>query len=258
MIKTIIVDDDSFHIESMLSLLNENFKQVEVIATSTNVPDAVKKIGELKPLLVFLDIEMSPYTGFDLLEMVEERDFEVIFTTSYQKYAIQAIKASALDYIEKPLNKALLAEALQRFKAKSGKAKVTNLLSNFKLNSESQKIALSDKSGLNFFELKNIIRCQSDNSYTEFIILSEGEKSKEIVKIIVSKGFNDFEDFLVDKGCFYRVHNQHLVNINHIKKYVKDDGGYLIMDDNLNVTIPVARSRREDFLSYLKTKGIII
>lgn len=257
MIKTIIVDDDSFHIESIVTLLNDHFKQVEIIATSTNVPDAVKKIDSLKPLLVFLDIEMSPYTGFDLLEMVKERDFEVIFTTSYQKYAIQAIKASAIDFIEKPLNIAVLTEALQRFKVKSGQAKMTNLLTNFKLNSEDQKIALSDKTGLHFFEVKNIIRCQSDNSYTEFFILNEGVKSKEIIKIIVSKGFNDFEDFLVDKGRFYRVHNQHLVNINHIRKYVKDDGGYLIMDNSCE-TIPIARSRREDFLSYLKNKGITL
>jgi len=96
MISTVIVDDDVFHIEALTKLLKSHFSQVKIVAVSSNVPDAVEKIDKLKPQLIFLDIEMSPYSGFDLLEMVSERNFEVIFTTAYQQYAIQAIKASAL------------------------------------------------------------------------------------------------------------------------------------------------------------------
>ena len=176
MIRTIVVDDDVLHLQSLVGLLGEHFKQVEILATSTDVPDAAKKIDELKPQLVFLDIEISPYTGFDLLEMVDNRDFEVIFTTSYNRYAVQALKASALDFIEKPIDKDSLGEALLRYKEKTGKLKMQNLLVNFKLSNEDQKIALSDKSGLHFYELKNIVRCQSENSYTEFHILGESQK----------------------------------------------------------------------------------
>jgi two-component system LytT family response regulator len=239
-------------------MLNEHFKQVEIIASCQNVTDGVNKIDELKPQLVFLDIEMEPYSGFDLLEMVDERDFEVIFTTNYQKYAIQAIKASALDFIEKPIRKASLEEALLRYKVKTGNAKVLNLLANFKLSEEDQKIALPDKNGLSFFEVKNIVRCRSDNSYTEFYISNGNFNPPTITKMVVSKGFNDFEDFLMDRGFFYRVHNQHIININHIKKYVKDDGGYLIMDDKSTVPIPIARARKEDFLNFLHSKGMLL
>jgi len=258
MIKTIIVDDDYLHLESLEAMIKEHFKQVEIIALCQNIADAINKIDVLKPQLVFLDIEMGTHTGFDLLEMIEHRDFEVIFTTSYQKYAIQALKASALDYIEKPIRKANVEEALLRYKEKTGKARMLNLLANFKLNEEDQKIALPNRKGLSFFEVKNIIRCKSDNSYTEFIVSDESCNPLQISKIVVSKGLNMFEDFLIEKGFFYRIHNQHIVNINHIKKYVKDEGGYLIMDDKSGVPIPIARARRDDFLNYLQSRGIIL
>lgn len=258
MIRTIIVDDDELHLQSLIDLLGQYFKHVEIVATSNNVPDGANKISTLKPHLVFLDIEMSPYTGFDLLEMVDERDFEVIFTTSHNRYAIQAIKASALDFIEKPLDKNSLGEALLRYKEKIGKLKMMNLLDNFKLKNEDQKIALSDNNGLHFYELKNIVRCQSDNSYTEFHVLGENQKDGSTQKIIVSRAISDFEDFLVGKGFFYRIHNQHIVNINHIKKFAKDNGSYLVLDVNPRETIPVARSRKDDFVSFLRSKGIIV
>jgi two-component system LytT family response regulator len=132
------------------------------------------------------------------------------------------------------------------------------LLANLKLNNDDQRIALPDKNGLNFFEIRKIIRCQSDNSYTDFFILDESARKKGSIKMVVSKGFEHFEDFLIGKGLFYRVHNQHIVNVNHIKRYIKDNGGYLIMDDNSGEMIPVARARKEDFLNHLKSKGIIL
>lgn len=118
-------------------------------------------------------------------------------------------------------------------------------------------IALPDKNGLIFFEIMKIIRCQSDNSYTEFFILDERSKKKGFIKIVVSKGFEHIESFLLNKGFFYRVHNQHIVNINHINKYIKSDGGYLMMNDNSGAIVPVARARKEDFLNHLKSRGII-
>lgn len=258
MITAILVDDDHYHLEALQTILSENFKQVEVLAMCSDVPEGAKVISELRPQLVFLDVEMSPYTGFDLLEMVEDREFEVIFTTSYQQYAIQAIKASALDYISKPVTIQQLSEALQRYKSKTGVERMKNLLDNFKLADERQRIALYDGGGLSFFELKNIVRCQSDNAYTEFYIRENDDKNTVLRKIEVSRGMAYYEDILISKGVFFRVHNQHIVNIYHIKKYNKEDGGYLVMDDNTGETIPVARARKEEFLAFLKRHGMIL
>jgi two-component system LytT family response regulator len=126
-----------------------------------------------------------------------------------------------------------------------------------KPNQDDHLIALADKNGLNFFEIRNIIRCQSDNSYTEFFILDESNQKKDVIKIIVSKGFEHFENFLVTKGFFYRVHNKHIVNIYHINKYIKSDGGFLMMDDDTCAVVPIARARKEDFLKYLKSMEIL-
>lgn len=255
MIKAILVDDDFMHLGSLQKLLSEEFKQVEVMATCANVPDAVSKVNRLKPQLVFLDIEMSPYTGFDLLEMVDERDFEVIFTTSYQRYAIQAIKASALDYIEKPIGKEKLGEALQRFRHKTSQANIKNLLENFRLPNENQRIALPDSCGMSFYETKRIICCTSDNSTTYFQIKTDDLKTP-VKRIAVSKGLAIWEDFLFEKGFFFRVHNRYMVNINFIKRFVKSENAYLVIDHLEH--IPVARNRKDELIRFLKTKGMVL
>lgn len=127
-----------------------------------------------------------------------------------------------------------------------------------KLNDIDQKIALPDKDGLNFYLVKKIIRCHSDNSYTEFFIIDESFKKRGNIKVVVSKGFEHFEDILMSTGSFFRIHNQHIVNVNHIKKYVRTKGSYLIMDDISGEMIPVARARKEDFLNHLKKQGIMV
>jgi len=256
MIKSILVDDDSMHLGSLHKMLSEHFMQIEILAACTNVPDGIAQINQLKPQLVFLDIEMGSHTGFDLLEMVDERNFEVIFTTSYQRYAIQAIKASALDYIEKPIIKEKLAEALQRFRNKTGQENITNLLENFRLSNENQRIALPDSDGMHFFEAKRIICCSTDNSYTYFHIKTDDSKMP-VRKLAISKGLSHWEDFLYDKGFFYRVHNQYMVNINYIKMFVKKECAYLTID-HYGETVPVARNRKDDFIQFLKTKGMVL
>lgn len=256
MIRTILVDDDPKHLESLRGLLSEFFKQVEIVATSGNVPDAVQKINDLKPQLVFLDIEMGQFTGFDLLEMVDERNFEVIFTTSYQQYAIQAIRASALDYIEKPIIKEKLADALQRFRHKTNRANVANLLENLRLPKENQRIALPDSEGMHFFEANRIICCVTDNSYTYFHIKTD-EPKVNVRRYAISRGLSYWEDFLFDKGFFFRVHNQYMININYIKLFVKKESAYLIMD-HYGETVPVARTRKEEFVQFMKSKGITL
>lgn len=124
-------------------------------------------------------------------------------------------------------------------------------------NVPAHKIALSDKNDLTFFEVTKIIRCRSDNSYTEFLILDDSCKEKNYFKRVVSKGLYHYEEFLMSTGLFFRIHNKHLINVDHLKKIIKDNGGYVLMDDNTNELIPIARARKDEFLQYLKVKGII-
>lgn len=126
------------------------------------------------------------------------------------------------------------------------------------VNDSEPKIALPDKNEVAIFEIRKIIRCKSDNSYTEFLILDDSGRERDYIKKIVSKGIYHFEEILMTTGQFYRVHNQHIINVNHLKKIIKNNGGFVIMDDNTEEQIPIARARKEDFLKYLKEKGIII
>lgn len=125
-------------------------------------------------------------------------------------------------------------------------------------NNIAPKIALPDKNEVAIFEIRKIIRCKSDNSYTEFLILDDSGKKRDYIKKIVSKGIYHFEEILMDTGQFYRIHNQHIINANHLKKIIKNNGGFVIMDDNTNEQIPIARARKDEFLNYLKEKGIIL
>lgn len=121
-----------------------------------------------------------------------------------------------------------------------------------------QIIALPDKHGLHFVQINKIMHCHSDNSYTEFYIDDPGYKNAEPKKIVVSRGFGEFEKFMADRGQFFRIHNQHLVNIMYINKYVKDDGNYLLLNDKHHTKIPVARARKELFMQFLKNEGILL
>lgn len=120
------------------------------------------------------------------------------------------------------------------------------------------KIALPDKNEVTIFEIRKIIRCKSDNSYTEFLILDDSGKERDYIKKIVSKGIYHFEEILMSAGYFYRIHNQYIINVNHLKKIIKINSGFVMMDDNTNEQIPIARARKEEFLNYLKEKGIIL
>ncbi|MDD3522329.1 MAG: LytTR family DNA-binding domain-containing protein [Bacteroidales bacterium] len=254
MIKTIIVEDDIMHARSLTQMIREHFKNIQILSVCNNVPDAAEQIREQKPDLVFLDVELGPYTGFDLLAMLNRRDFEVIFTTAYQKYAVMAIKMSALDFIEKPIDINQLREALSRYKTKAGEKRLQNLLSNFQSNEQEQKIALFDQGSFLFVSVKNIMHLRSANAYTEIYYLED----QIVDKALMSKSIAFYEEMLEGKGLFYRVHNQHLINIKFIKRLVLDSGCAVIMDDPERSVIPVARSRRDQFVAYLRDYGIMI
>ena len=246
MIKAIIVDDELGARESLSKMVEKNCKNIQIVAKADSMISAYEAITNLKPDLVFLDVEMPNGNAFDLLEKFDKIDFDIIFTTAYDHYAIKGIKYSAIDYILKPIDPEELVQAVQRFEDKKGQnnmldKKIQALLSNVKPENKLKKVGLPDGEGLVFINLSEIIRCDSDGNYT-FFILTSGKK------IIASRTLGEYEQMFADDN-FFRVHRSHLVNLQHVKKYIKGEGGYVVMSDNSQVE--VSRRNKIDFLERL-------
>jgi len=244
-IRSVIVEDEKNSKEVLMALLEKYCPNVEIIGTADNVESAIKEIDEKQPELVFLDIAMPDGDGFEVLEKVEHKLFEIIFTTAYDQYALKAFEFSALHYLLKPINFKDLQEAVARYKKVESEIefdeKVQVLQHN--LSNQQTKIILPSLEGLNIIDIDNIVRCESDNNYTIFHLLNK-------TRIVVSRSLNNFEKLLTDKN-FARIHSRHLVNMKYIKKYVKGRGGYVVMEDGSHAD--VATSRVKDFMMRLKT-----
>ncbi len=250
MIKAIIVDDEPFCCSSLVILLERYCPEVKVAGIYHSGDDALQAIPAQQPQIVFLDIEMPGMNGFEMLEKLPAIDFEIIFTTSYDQYAIKAIHLSALDYLLKPIDKEELQRAVQKVTQRSRAPlpqQLEILLEKFHQPvSPSQKIALPSMEGLQMIDVNSIICCASDSNYTTFML-----KNKQ--KIIVSRTLKEIEEML-EEYSFLRVHNSYLINLNEIDKYVKGEGGYLIMSDGS--TIDVSRSKKEMLLNKLRPNRI--
>lgn len=246
MIKAIIVDDELGARESLSKMIEKNCKQIEVVAKVDSMLSAFEAITNKEPDLVFLDIEMPNGNAFDLLEKFKNINFNIIFTTAYDHYAIKAIKFSAIDYILKPIDPEELVNAVKRFEAQRGQKESLDkqfktLLSNVKPDNKLKKVGIPDGDGLIFINLSDIIRCDSDGNYT-FFILTSGKK------IIASRTLGEYEQMFADDN-FFRIHRSHLINLEHVKKYIKGEGGYVVMSDNSQVE--VSRRNKTDFLEKL-------
>ena len=244
MITSLLVDDDLKNIRVLRGLLNEFCPQVEIIAEANGIEEAIAHVHKLKPALVFLDIEMPYGNGFEMLDQLMPIDFEVIFITAYDNYAIKAFKYCALDYLLKPVNIQELQQAVkkaeERVLTKDTNLKLEMFLKKIKPGqTEIQRIAVPGMEGLTFVDVKNIIRCESDGNYTHIYL-----QPKQ--KITSSRNIKEFEE-LLPENIFCRIHHSHLVNLNYIKKYFKGRGGHVIMEDD--TTIEVASRRKENFLS---------
>ncbi len=245
-IKAIIVDDELGARESLSKMLEKNCKQIEVTTKADSMKTAYDSISALQPDLVFLDIEMPNGNAFDLLEKFKQINFNIIFTTAYDHYAIKAIKFSAVDYLLKPIDPEELVHAVERLENKLGQKteldkQFKTLLSNVRPENKLKKVGIPDGDGLVFINLSDIIRCDSDGNYTYFILTS-GKK------IIASRTLGEYEQLFSDDN-FFRVHRSHLINLEHVKKYIKGEGGYVIMSDNSQVE--VSRRNKNDFLEKL-------
>lgn len=248
MYKTIIVDDEKGCRDSLENLLHD-FHEVSVVAVVDSITLAQEAINNLQPQLVFLDIEMPEGTGFELLEKIGSINFDIIFTTAYDQYAIKAIKYSALDYLLKPIDSKELSEAIDRFTSKKHDQDLINnkfktLLNNISGENTHQKIAIPDGEGLNFIKIADIIRFQSDGSYTYMHTIGNKKPT------LISKPIGDYQEMLSNE-TFARIHRSHLINLQHVAKYVKGEGGYAVMCDDSKVE--VSRRKKSDFIEALSS-----
>lgn len=238
MLSAIIVDDEISNIENLTILLQKYCPKISVVATATNAEQGLLLIREVKPAILFLDIQMPGKDGFDLLKGITNPDFEVIFVTAYDQYAIQAIKFSAIDYLLKPVNINELVNAVDRAALTAEKKKhnerLENLISSISNKSQLRIAIVTSKETL-FLSPETILFCKSDNNYTSFY-LKNGQKH------ISSKPIFEYEE-LLSPHRFIRCHQSYLVNSVFIKSWIKVDGDRLLMEGEHE--IPVARNRKE-------------
>lgn len=249
MIKTLVVEDESKSRSMLLAMIQKVNPNLQVVGEANNVKDGVEKIKSLKPDLVFLDVSMPDGTGFDLLEQVQGQKFDLIFATASDQHAIKAIKYSACDYLLKPIDIDELKIAIDKvLEKKTGTPNMDNL--NFliqqlkKADDNFQKITLPTGNAYEIVAIKDIVRCEADASYTTFYLLDKR-------KIMVSFGLKHYEE-LLPSNEFIRVHHQHLINMNHVVRYLKEDGGYAVMVDGSKIEL--SRRKKDHFLEKLGNK----
>lgn len=239
MIKTILIDDEVHNLENLEWLLSKNCPNIEIIGKATSADEGIQLIHLLNPDLVFLDIEMPSKNGFELLESIPDIHFEVIFVTAYNQYALKAIKSCALDYLMKPVAIPELIASVKKVEEliskKTENKKLKVLVENLKESHHPKKIALPTADELFFVCIEDIIRCKSENNYTQFY-LTNG------TTILVSKTLKEWDDLLSSYN-FIRTHQSHLINSIHIKSYVKKEGGYILMNDGSSICI--SRNKKE-------------
>ena len=246
MISCLIVDDEENGRKNIEGLIKENSPDLIIAGQARSVSEAVQRIKACRPQLLFLDIEMTDGTGFDVLAQCNDIQLEVIFVTAYNQYGLNAIKFSAIDYILTPIDTRqfcmAVEKAVRQIEMKSENMRLRNLLYNVGQTKGNQRIALPFTDTIEFVEVRNIIRLEAEGSYTRFFL--SGNES-----YLVSGSLKEFDEILSVHG-FIRTHQAHLVNPNYIKSMVKTDGGYLLLQNGVN--IPVSRLRKSEVIQQLK------
>ncbi|GHB43417.1 LytR/AlgR family response regulator transcription factor [Mongoliitalea lutea] len=235
----IIVDDEPNARLSLRGMLETYFPNIQITGEAKNLPDAIKLIHQQKPDIIFLDIEMPGYSGLEILDFFNGHQLhcKIIFVTAYEEFALKAFELSAVDYLLKPIQK----EALERALSKATGSQIENLEilhENLKTH-KPQKIALQTGEGLIFLKLDEILYLKADGSYTHFHL-----SNKE--KIIVSKRLQEYEK-LLELGSFMRIHRSHIINLDHIKKITKEDGGGVVMSNG--ELLSITQDKKADLLA---------
>lgn len=243
MIKAILVDDESHCLKALQLLLEKHCPEVHVLEQCRSAEKALEAIKRLKPTVVFLDVQMPFMNGFEMLEQLKEISFAVIFTTSYDQYAIQAIHFSALDYLLKPIDANELKAAVQKIKAQkefSSAEQFELLLQQLQhKGNDLSRIAVPTTEGFELIPAEQVLYCEADDTYTYFFL-------KSTRKITACRSLKEVESQLLQFNHFVRIHHSFMVNLNEVTKYIRGDGGYVVMSDGR--TINVSRSRKEELL----------
>ena len=245
LLKAILVDDELSSLQNLQQKLSEFCPDVKVIATAQKPEDAIVLIRQLKPDVIFLDIEMPRMNGFRMLDELREYDFDIVFTTAYNHYAIDAIRVSAFDYLTKPVAIKDLQKTVERLSlhnklhTKERMDIFRNSLSPTK--SQDEKVAIPTGEGLEFIPIKNIIHIESSSNYSK-ICMTDNKN------LLVTKLLGDLEEIL-QPYKFFRVHNSHLINLSYIKKYIRGEGGQVVMQNG--DVIDVSRRKKDDFLKLI-------
>lgn len=246
MIKTVIIEDEQKSREVLASIIQKNCPELELVGFASNVKQGVELIKSKSPDLVFLDISMPDGSGFDLLSQINDQKFELIFATASDQHAVKAIKFSACDYLLKPIDTDELREAvlkvINRRREKPSMENLQFLIQHLKRADENfQKITLPTGNAYEIVNIKDIIRCEADGSYTNFYLQDKR-------KLMISAGLKHYEELLPETE-FIRVHHHHLINMHHVVRFLKEDGGYAVMSDGSKIEI--SRRKKEAFMEKL-------
>lgn len=242
--RVFILEDDAGALSTLRTCM-QAVPDMELVGYATDIETARTRVLQLKPDLVLSDVMLPPHTSFDLWQTFNPIPFEIIFTTSFEEFAIKAFRLAAVDYLLKPITTTELEGALEKFRQRKQLHDTTQNLSNLLANLQhpaNARIALPTLTGFLFVTITDIVRCESDNTYTTFY-------TRDKQKIVVSRTLKDCEQMLSDYR-FFRIHNSHLVNLDHIKEYIKGEGGVVKMIDGS--LIDVSRRRKDEFLKWLK------
>ena len=234
MYKAYILDDEPKAIDNLEFLIRQVVPEITIIKRSNKPAQAIQEIQSFKPDILFLDVQMPHLDGFGVIKTLGNVDFDIVFITAYEEYALNAIKISALDYLLKPIDNDDLINAFQKFKQKRKSKEVASSPELLDVNIKSKKIAIHQVEGIHFFDFDDIIRMESDGNYTKVFAVNN-------TYLISSKTLKVYEDLLTNEG-FIRVHNSHLVNHNKIRSIVKYE--YLILSDGSQV--PLSRRKKND------------
>lgn len=245
MLKALIIDDEPYCCEILAAMLEADCPDININQICNNGADGLTAIHKNSPDIVFLDVEMPKMNGFEMLEQLPAVNFHLIFTTSYDQYALKAIRFSAIDYLLKPIDREELKKAVEKVRQRIQiplPQQLEILMQKIKQpSSPVNKIALPTMEGLQMIPVDSIVSCESDDNYTYF-------KLKSGKKLLVTRSLKEIEESL-EQHSFIRVHRSYLVNLNEIEKYIKGEGGYLVMSDG--TTIDVARNKKEILLKKL-------
>ncbi|MGA7838016.1 MAG: LytTR family DNA-binding domain-containing protein [Ignavibacteriaceae bacterium] len=246
-LKTIIVDDEKFSRENLGTLIDEYCPELEVVGSAASAMTARTLVYELDPDVIFLDINMPNENGFDFLNSIPDKDFSVVFATAHDEYGIQAVKAEAVDYLLKPIDieelqntsKKLLQSTLERRKERKAGISFPERIG---------KIIINHSQGFSIITLNDIIRLEGDSNYTKIYV-------KDEQYVITSKTLKELQEIL-SEPYFYRIHKSHIINLNFLKEYSNEDGGYAIMSDGSKIMI--SRRRHQEFIDKLREHTLFI